>query len=253
MSKFLPAHLANFYRDCVEQVPLAAAAQIGSTEVIDLCRSYRRLAIAILLYSCERDEFLGYLFRSGRLLAHQLPGVPTAEQVTSRLGGFFDAVAVRDFDTARAIAQAASTTRSPREYEEDFLFTRFLMDRFFLGMDDTAADQMLAQYATCLQGAADIRLEICRALHSEDADAFHNALSQYLDERETAYARKTVRESALPEEIATEGKLCVEGLALVVLAETLGMETERDYLFIPSLARADGPPNQPDDAWMDPG
>jgi hypothetical protein len=40
-----------------------------------------------------------------------------------------------------------------------------------------------------------------------------------------------------PEAAATVGRLCVEGLALVRLAERQGMPTREGYLHVPSVAR----------------
>jgi len=161
-------------------------------------------------------------------------------------------VAAGDFEGAGEVARHARRTWAQgEEYEEDFLFVELLMQHFFLGADRARCEAMLVRYERALQGATqDLRLDICKALLEPDAQSFGEALGRFLSERHDRLARQVKEESLAPELAATEALLCVEGLALVGLAERKGLETDEDYLQVPSIARGPFPVGVAGDSWM---
>jgi hypothetical protein len=105
------------------------------------------------------------------------------------------------------------------------------------------------RWTKVLEGAPDARLDVSRALFTRDSNAFDQAVQEYLESVKRHYARLEQKELLLDEEIATEGKVSIEGLALVTLAQRLGLTTRPDYLFVPSLALPRAPLTLAADAW----
>lgn len=120
--------------------------------------------------------------------------------------------------------------------------------RFFLRQDEAADRALLARWEQVLEGSEDPRLDIAKALIDRDAAAFDDALQRYLAtvEAHNALCQKELHPT---NRLPLEGQLSVEALALVVLAEQVGLATRPDYLFIPSLARARARLLLPSDTW----
>ena len=53
----------------------------------------------------------------------------------------------------------------------------------------------------------------------------------------------------MEEEWATDGQVFVEGIALVKLARNLGLDTQAEYLFVPSLVLDRDAENPSPDSW----
>ncbi|MFY0562676.1 Imm49 family immunity protein [Archangium lansingense] len=165
---------------------------------------------------------------------------------------FFDAVAAGDYEGAALIARHSRRSWAQgEEYEEDFLFVDFLMKLFFLDAPARDCEALLERYEACLQGAEDLRLDICKALLSADSEAFNEALERFLEARKDSL-EEMAETQTFPEEMrATEWNLSVEGVALARLAERKGLRTEEEYLHVPSLAREDEPMSFHEDSWKD--
>lgn len=250
-SKFMQIHVSNALSDNED----AIAAGIGGAgtslrAMLEFCTNYRVLGIGAFFLYGDAICFGKYLYKSGRAFLHFLGAADDAVKVTGRSKPFFDAICAVDFDGAREIALRSRRTRSPDyEYEEDFLFVHFLMRRFFEGCPDDEARDLLDRWDKALEGAADERLGVCKALLAKDDEAFDEAIDLFLSAEEARYDDLAESESLTDAILSTEGKLSVEGLAMVRLAERSGMKTRRDYLFIPSLVRPLSPPTWPPDIW----
>ena len=92
-----------------------------------------------------------------------------------------------------------------------------------------------------------------RSLAEGDQEAFGAALAAMVDRYEVRYEAATEEESLPEVELLTEGKVFVEGLALLRLAERAGLELQVEYPFLPRVARPDGPQTFAADAWLVPG
>ncbi|KYG07378.1 hypothetical protein BE21_02585 [Sorangium cellulosum] len=237
-SKFLPVIALNAFEEGAELLPLVTGGTASQREVLRFCRTLRRRAICELLLLGLVGRFHLYLHKSGRAFLHFLRGSADAAKVTSRAEPFFDAIACLDLECAREQARSARSTWNERvEYEEDFLYVRFLMSAHFLDAPATELTAMLARAEEVTEGRDDPRIAICSALLARDAGRFDDALSDLLDLREQRTTHLFDRGGAHEEEAATEGQIDVEGLALVRLAESRGIVTRPEYPFIPSLLR----------------
>jgi hypothetical protein len=249
-TKFMQAYVGNAHYRGNKLVSAVANHQASFKEVLELCRCHRVMAIGCLLMFGDAASFQARLYRSGRAYLHALARLDEASKVTSRGKPFFDAIAARDLDGARDIAALSRETRDEVEYEEDFLFVHFLMTRFFLHQSDADDEAILTRWEEVLDGADDPRLAVCKALFAKDTKAFNGALELHLAEVESRLRRLEERDAIAAEELATEGKVSVEALALVVLAELAGIKPKKNYLFVPSLARAKSAPPAAPDSWL---
>ncbi|HYO57922.1 Imm49 family immunity protein [Archangium sp.] len=253
-SKFLPVFVQDARLFNAELVEPVRERRAGLRQVLELCRNYRIAAIGQLLLLGDADAFRVDLYKSGRAYLYFLEGADEAQLITSRAVPFFDALGARDFEGAREIARRSRRTWAPGvEYEEDFLYMDFLMGHFFRDLSEAAAAELLQRYERALQGTEDIRLEVCHALLARQGEHLDAALDRMMDEREARQARLLEKGSLSEEMWATECQVSIEGLALVALAERVGVPMRSDHLFIPSLARDGELPEEPPDAWMDPG
>src|SRR5262249_45286726 len=156
------------------------------------------------------------------------------EAVQSLAMPFLDGLAADDQEAARAIARGSSHSHSPRdEYEEDFLFVEFVMQRFVLECAASVAEQLLARWRAGLRGVEDPRLDACKALHEADAERFDSGLRAFLQERSDTLEERIAGGSVPLELASTEGYLSVEGLALLRIADRLRLQTEEEYLHVP--------------------
>lgn len=95
---------------------------------------YRRIAIAELLSTADPSPFFQNLFKSGRTFLHFLQHAPDAEKTISKSEPLFDAIACRDREGAATLAKSSRMMfASGKEYQEDFFYIRFLIDRLIVG------------------------------------------------------------------------------------------------------------------------
>lgn len=203
-----------------------------------ISRLYRRLAVGLLLCSGEPEGFYTYLFDSSRAFLHFVKTAPFEEQVTSQADAFLDAIACRDEDGARAIAQASRRTlNTGREYEEDFLYLSLMMKFAYLDVPKTELKSMLDEWQRYADENPDDRIDVCRALIERDQALFDNAITAAIESRITRWDAKRAEDLLDPDEAATLCLVSPEVLAWIELAERTGLNIETEYRLAPSTAR----------------
>ena len=248
--EFLPSYMGNAAYDAGEWLAQAVAGTLALSDALEFSRTFRIRAIGSLLLRGTPDSFWLDLSRSGRAFLHFLEVHPPSDQVASRAAPFFDAIASGDVACARATAQRTRTTRNAdREYEEDFLYVRFLMQHFFMDVPAQEGERLLERYAALLDGGWEPRFGVAVALAERDPYGFDAALRALLLAEADRFTEQT-NAGMLPREIAaTEANVSIEGLALLRLAEQQGLETQEDYARVPSIVRGPAPAAFPADAW----
>lgn len=251
-SKFLRVYMQNARSTLRGLLGRLVARRVTQRQALMFCQAYRQLAIGSLLMDMDTKAFSRHLARSGRAYLHFARGAADKDKVTSRAEPFFDAAASGDADGALAIAESASQAHKRGvEYEEDFLYMRFLMRRLTADAAPEEEAAMLERWHHVLEGSRDERIDVCRALSAKDERAFAESLDLWMTAKAQRTERLAAGERLLPEEVATEGRVSIEGVALVVLANRAGLATKRDILLVPSPALPKAPPNLAPDAWMD--
>jgi hypothetical protein len=249
----LPIHIRNALKENRDVLPRALAGQLSFRGMLAFCGNFRIAGIATLFLTGLPEGLHRRLHRSGRAFLHYLQQVPEDALRTSQALPFFDALGAGDFDGAAGIARRSRRTWAQDvEYEEDFLFVEFLMQHFFLDAGPAQGEALLERYEKALQGAEDIRLELCRALLHSQEENFNQSLERFLSERRDRLEELSEGRTVADELLATEWSFSVEGLALVRLAERKSIPTEVEYLHVPSIARELPPGPLPADAWTRP-
>lgn len=237
-SRFLPV-IADNAELCVQEgVPLLAARSLDLRGIEVLCSGFRRRGICALFRGSIPEVLHADLQRSGAAFAFFLEGFEDGSKVTSRAAPLFDALAAGDIGGARVIASRTRTTwNAAEEYEDDFLYVLLVTKLLAPAGQEGEARALMERYEEVLQGATDVRLDLCRALLDRDGPAFDEGLQAFLAAYEARYREGMEQEYIIEEQWATEGQLCVEGLALLRLSDLLGLLTRRSYPYIPSNVR----------------
>ncbi|MFY0526215.1 Imm49 family immunity protein [Archangium gephyra] len=250
-NKFLPVFVSNARYG--NQKLLLRLLQGGGSpqELLTFCHNHRLIGIGSLLLLCDTETFQSHLYRSGRaFLALGAPADGAWPLALSRAAPFFDALAAFDLEGARELAtRAPQSRRADSEYEEDFLYVRFLMDYCLLDQPQQEARQTLERFEAVLQGSEEPRLEVCQALLEREEERFQEALQRMVSAQSRRYAHLRERGRLTQETWATDAKVCVEGLALGVLAERMGLRMPGEHPSLPGVARCHQAPTAPPDAW----
>lgn len=235
---FLPVFRKNAFLEISEKLPAVATAAVDLEGILAFCQWYRIQGICGLFLEGRSEPLLRDLHKSGRAFLHYLVQVPTARKATSRSGPFFDAIASGDFECAREISRNSRLTwNADEELEDDFCYVQFLMKHFFLNGTPADCEAILQRFEQVLDGATAPRFDVCQAFAADDSQLFAAALTELLQGHEALYQEMINEEILMAEEAATESKLCVEGLAIVRLAELKQFPLDDDYLLLPSTAR----------------
>lgn len=224
-------------------------AQLGAVSM-DVAAKLRAAAIIALLGKGESDGFCHNLMRSARCRVQYLERLRAAgitddhHQASARVGPFLDAVAAADFITARQIvALSRRDWLQGHEYQDDYCYAQIVYGLITVPTDLTRLEALFTQYQQALDGQADARLDVTRAIarrnQAEFDVAFEALLAQHAVHIEAEKARKRIEE---PGTIAAR-QVYVEGLALLQIATRLKFATQREYAYCPSLARV--PMQQP--------
>jgi hypothetical protein len=211
---------------------------------VELCGKLRALAIVALLTKGDSDKFLHNLIRSGRVRETFLTRLKKANLQTDhhlasgRVDALLDAVASGDLELARRIAWLSPRTWEPqREYEDDYCYAQ-IMHRLVHGVQAATVYQpFVDRFEAALAGQPSARLAVAQALIARAQADFDVAFEALLDERKSVIKSNLDRAQLEEPQVVAERRVFVEGLAILRLADTLGLATQADYLYCPSLAR----------------
>ncbi|RYZ43106.1 MAG: hypothetical protein EOO71_05085 [Myxococcaceae bacterium] len=220
---------------------------------------YRVLALCTLLQDADMEGFANLLCKAGQARLAFLERAAQGAQryapgflIASDTCGFSDALASGDLDTARAIARLSPVRHAQDlEYEEDFLFSRFLHLWVLAPRDIAGLELALERWASVVEeGDPDMRLHVCRELMEKNPDRFSQAIQSLVTERRREY-RAYRKQLDFDEEVAaTTGKVYLDGLALLRLAELEGLGPLPAFEMLPELARIPlGTPLPGPQAW----
>ncbi|AEI64906.1 Imm49 family immunity protein [Corallococcus macrosporus] len=242
--------VTNALEENEELLPSVTLGTASLRDVLRFCQGFRIAGIGSLLSTGSATHFHLYLHKSARAFIHHLRQVGTTAWMASKAAPFFDAVACGDDEAALELARLAPTAADRKgEFPEDFFYARFLMNSVLPDMTPQQASALLDSYERALEGAADSRLDACRALLTGNEEALNVALTQMMEERDSRYQKLAEKEVLAEELLATEAYISVEGLALTRLATLKGMSLPEEHLFIPSTARAPRSQNFQSDDW----
>lgn len=249
-SAYLSDFIANAEDDLALLIPAALRGQLDFKGLHKLCNRFRqRGACTFLMTGDPRPFFVNAMQSAGAYLA-LLQGVPDVQKATSESRPFYDAVAGEFWDCAGGIARTSRQTwNKTKEYEDDFLFMLFLMKHFFLGATDVECRAIVAAHDTAAEGNDQSHRDVCLAFLDRDGPRFDDALTQILAAR-AARVEAMVERDAIPEESWSWLRyFSSEGLALVKLADRVGLPIGKDYLHVSEGLRRTAHLAFDPDAW----
>lgn len=208
---------------------------------------YRALGICMLSENADVDGFFHHLIQSALTRRHYLQGVRAGGggepryRRASFIDPVLDAIAAHQWQLATDIfALVSHEWLQGEEYEDDFAYADFL--RRLLTQSSAGIDPLLEHWARVLEGGEDLRLDVAKALHTRDVDAFGDALRRLLRTKEAeARAMADPVDGSLLADDATffpNRWVSIEGLALLTIAGRLGIEPPDEFQACPPLARA---------------
>lgn len=210
---------------------------------LDVGAKLRTLAIVALVSKADHDTFSHNLVRSGRARVSYLQrvqgsGQPDHHDASGRIDAFHDAVAAADFALARQIvALSPRQWREGHEYEDDWCHAQ-VAHAILAPVADVARMRMLFErWEQVLDGQTDARLPALRALVLRDAAAFDVAFEGLLDQHGQAIEAERARARIEEPGMIAARQIFIEGLALLRMASQLGLQTQTEYRWCPSLAR----------------
>jgi hypothetical protein len=218
--------------------------QLGDLS-LDAGQKLRTAAIIVLLVKGDADGFCHNLIRSGLAreaylrAARQRGGIDDHHFASGRYDSFLDAVAANDLDLARRIAALSPEDwRDGHEYEDDYCYAQVLHRLVAAPAPDApGARAYLAQFERYLDGEANRRFDVARALVDADQAAFDAAFEDLLALRDAEIAADKQRGQLEEPQVVAQRAIFVEGLALLRLATIRGLTTQPDYRFCPMVAR----------------
>jgi hypothetical protein len=204
----------------------------------------RAAAIIVLLTRGDTDGFYHNLMRAARCRLQYLQRCAAEarqaehHQCSSRLGGFLAAVAAADYTTARQIiALSPVDWLKGHEYEDDYCYAQLLHGLLAVQPDSPRLQALLQQMDTALDGREDARLILVKAIVARDQGAFAAAMDAFVAARTNHLDADEARHRIEEPVMLAERHVYVEGLAMLRIAERLGLAVQTDYLYLPSLAR----------------
>jgi len=249
-SVYLDAYIDNATFHLERYVPHLAARSLSWREIQGMTAKYRQRGVCALLLHGTPDRFYVNMMQSAGAFLFFLSAFPDQQKITSQAKPFFDALGGGYVGAARAIAENSRSTWNPDlEYEEDFVYVLLLMRLLFLPDSAAECGDLLERLEAKSTASDATRLKLCRSLVDRDTDAFNAALAALLNERQDRVAGLIQRGTVSPEMASWLRHFANEGLALVRLAELLGIQTEPHYLHIPEQLRTPSPYQFDPDAW----
>jgi hypothetical protein len=204
----------------------------------------RAAAIIAILTKGESDTYYHNLIRSARCRLAYLQRCRAAghetdhHQASSRVGAFIDAVAATEFETARRIVALSPVTwLQGHEYEDDFYYAQILHGLISMQPNSVQMATLFERLEAALGGRADARLGVTKAIFEQNQRDFDASIELLLAQRTANIEAEKARHKIEEPVMIAERQVYVEGLAILRIAERVGVAAQDEYLYLPSLAR----------------
>ncbi|OJT25273.1 hypothetical protein BO221_13080 [Archangium sp. Cb G35] len=208
--------------------------------VREVCMHFHTLATTTLLIDASPQYFFYNLCCAAenwrRLLAHlhsQGDALPPSSDNTPLLG----AVAAGQWELARALCHLSATARAEEEYEDEFVWAHMLQEFIALPVGRAFPEVLLSRYERVLEEEQPDRLELFQALLVADGNRFFAAFQRVLQSHERETEARAVGFGMSPDKFVAYRFIWFEGLALLRLAERVGLRSDEPFLYCPPLAR----------------
>ncbi|MCP3143955.1 immunity 49 family protein [Pyxidicoccus xibeiensis] len=220
----------------------------------------RLMGLCALLKEADTEAFAAHLCKAGQARAHLLSLAASGSELlpeflcVSEDVGLSAALAAGDVRTATRLAALSPREHfAELEYEDDYLFFRVL-HLLLLGPEERRLqEKALARWREVVGSDIPPELEVCQALVERSGPDFARAFDELIVDRKRAMKDYRKQVDSDEEILATEGKVYVDGLAILRIAELRELPTRSAYDLIPRIARVPLGASLPgEDAWRSP-
>jgi hypothetical protein len=212
---------------------------------LGLERKISASAIVLLLTKADSDGFVHNLIRAAMVWQRYLERCRADERGTEDhnfCAGLFapvlDALAAREAALARTLWDLGPTEHRPgHEIESDYWYARalFALQTGVVPVAETAA--MLEKCAATGNAMSAARAAHGKTLLERDQSTFEDTFGALIRARENEIRANRKRGQVEDPPVLAHREVFVEGVALLNLAEQLGLRVAADYPMCPSLAR----------------
>lgn len=208
----------------------------------DVSNKIRTIACYRLLADGKSDGFYHNLIRSGLVRRRYLQRCLKASLIADHFRGcsrflpLCDSLTAGDFELARSIVEVSPVEfLDGHEYEDDYCYGRVL--NLLVAGEQNQAPPILDRFERYLEGTPNGRFLVAKALIKADASEFEAAFEILLQDRREEIAKNVERGEMESPHIVAARRVFIEGLGILRLAERMGLKTQDEYLYCPSLAR----------------
>lgn len=247
---FLPGYYDNALYRIEKGIKRLKANSMGFREVMDFCADFRMIGICSILLTAGTAEYLKSLCQSAKAFVYFLENKGIEDIVLSQCRPLFDSIACGRTDLVEKMASMlACSFNKDYEYIEDYYYYKYVL-QLSCGANDALCSSIVREYEEKLEDGEDANFRICKGLDLRDEDCFFKGMRDFLGIYEQRFRVELEAEVISQDLAATEGKLSIEAISLLRLAESRGLNVEEDYLFAPGLARKAGRGIHVDGDWM---
>ncbi|MDH5729705.1 MAG: Imm49 family immunity protein [Gammaproteobacteria bacterium] len=217
-----------------------------------IAQLYRQLGLGEFLMSNDMTMYCHHLNCGIQAYCEFLQHAPEAEKACSHVQVFYDAICVNNRHAMTELATLAPRVVNARkEYDEDFMCLRILMDYFALEKSTDDVAPHMAQYETLQAQQPDPRFALLQALLTRNVSSFQDALTPLIDAQIAAYQDGGDLYAGTQETAVILSNISSEIIAWLRLAKHQRMPVQDDYLLAPSSAFSDCPVTRlPSQAWL---
>jgi len=223
---------------------------------------YRLHGIALFLLTGEPGKFVEKLRRAACVRVHYLNGCKnglTGDSkffTTAKNDAFFDALGIGAFELAAEIASSCGGKWNREvQYEDDFLFVEFLQTAFLSRANPNLNNckELIGRYTAVLDGRSSPAFNVCVALFHAEPPLVEKAIEEFLGLRSENFLLREVSNILPPFVLTTEPHVDIQGMAIIRLAEHMGLKLNFQYSTVPvellEQTASDSESDRYDDAW----
>ena len=220
----------------------AYPARLLGELAMEVSNKLRCMASFRLLSDGQFNSFYHNLIRSGLVRQRYLQRcreeglLEDHFRSSGRYLPLFDVIAAGDYPLALAIIHLSPVEfMRGHEYEDDYCYAQ-IVHRLLTGRGDTG-QELLARFERYLEGSPNGRFMVAKSLLELDQAGFDSGFEELLSDREREIAGDIKRGQIESATVVASRRIFTEGLAILRVAERLGLTTAEEYLFCPSIAR----------------
>jgi hypothetical protein len=224
-----------------------ALNDVGSADPRDddfyeVALNYRYLAQLKLLMEADQQSYVNYMCNSANSRLYFLRDFAPMNYVkpeflcVSKDIAVNAALAVGHFDLVREISRYSAETHNPLiEYEDDYLFYRFMQKMVDYPFSKEELHKMLSRWEEVLAGQNSIEYLICSILLNKSVDEFEDTFQQLLAQRSEQLDAWSESPAFNKEWYLLESNIYIEGICILRLAMMQGIPIKHEYPLVPNI------------------